>query len=46
MGKTVKKTVIEDVEDDVDKLPDSDFSNAAARVFDKRDNFKAGFLLL
>ena len=25
-GKTGKKTVIEDVEDDIDELPDSDFS--------------------
>ena len=36
--------MIEDVDDDVDELPDSDFSKAAARVFDKIDNGKAGFL--
>ena len=44
-GKTDKNTVIEDVEDDVDELPDSDFSKSAARVFDKIDNGKAGVLL-
>ena len=35
-GRTGEKTVIEDVEDDVDELPDSYFSKAAARVFDKK----------
>ena len=30
-----KNTVIEDVEYDVDKITDSDFSKAAMRVFDK-----------
>ena len=43
MGKTGKNTVIEGVEDDVDELPDSDFSKAAARLFDEIDNGKAGF---
>ena len=43
-GKTGKQTVIEDVEDDVDERPDSDFSKAAARVFDIIDNGKAGVL--
>ena len=35
---------VEDVEDDVDELPDSDFSKTAARVFDKIDNGKDGVL--
>ena len=43
-GKTGENTVIEDVEDDVDELPDSDFSKAAARVFDKIDHVKDGVL--
>ena len=43
-GKTGKKTVIEDVEDDVDELPDSDFAKAAARVFDEIDIEIAGVL--
>ena len=34
----------EDVEDDVYDLPGSSFSKAAARVFDKIDNGKAGVL--
>ena len=34
------------VEDIVYELPDSDFSNAAARVFDKLDNGKYGALPL
>ena len=34
-GNTCKKTVIEYVEDDLDELPDSKFSKATARVFDK-----------
>ena len=42
--KTGKKTVIEDVEDEVDEIPDSYFFKAAARVFDKLDNEKAGIL--
>ena len=33
------------VEDDVDEIPDSDFSKASARVFDKIDNGKYGFLI-
>ena len=44
-GKTVEKTVIEDVEDDVDELAKSYFSKAAARVFDKIYNMKDGVLL-
>ena len=39
-GSTGEKTMIEDVKDDVYELPDSDFSNAAARLFDKIDNGK------
>ena len=38
--------MIEGVEDEVDKLPDSDISKAAARVFGKTDNGKASFLPL
>ena len=34
----------EDVEDDVDELTDSDFSEDAARIFDKIDNGKDGVL--
>ena len=45
-GKTGNKTVIEDVEYDVDELPDSYFAKAAAGVFDKIDNGKAGVLPL
>ena len=36
--------MIEDVEDDVDEHPDSDFSKAAARVIYEIDNRKAGVL--
>ena len=43
-GKTGKKTVIEDVEDDIDELPDSDFSRATVRLFYEIDNVKAGLL--
>ena len=43
-GNTVKNNVVEDVEDDVDELLDSDFSKAAAIVFDKIDNGKDGVL--
>ena len=43
-GNKGKKTMIEDVEDDVDELPDSDFSKSTARVFDKIDNGKDGIL--
>ena len=32
--------MIEDVEDNVNELPDSDFSKVAAIVFDKLDNGK------
>ena len=32
--------MIEDVEDDVDELSDSDFSKAATIVFDKIDHWK------
>ena len=34
------------MEDDVDELPDSDFSKASARVFDKIDNGNYGVLIL
>ena len=40
-GNTGENTVIEYVEDDVDELPHSDFSKAAARLFDKIDHGKA-----
>ena len=43
-GKTGKKTVIEDVEDDIYEIPDSYFSKAAARVFDKIDHGKDGVI--
>ena len=36
--------MIEDAEDDVDKLPDSDFAKASARIFDKIDHGKDGVL--
>ena len=36
--------MIEDVEDDMDELPDSDFTKAAARVVDEINNGKAVFL--
>ena len=32
------------VEDDVDELPDSEFTKSATGVFDKTDNGKAGVL--
>ena len=38
--------MIEDVEDDIDEIPDSDFSKSAVRVFDKIDHVKAGVLPL
>ena len=44
MGKTGENTVIEYVEDGVDELPDSDFTKATARVFDKIDSWKDGVL--
>ena len=39
-----EKTWIEDVEDDLDKIPDSDFSKSAAIIFDKIYNGKDGVL--
>ena len=45
-GTTGKNTVVEDVEDDVDKLPYSDFAIVVAKVFDKIDNGKDGVLPL
>ena len=36
--------MIEDVEDDVYELPGSDFSKAAAIIFDKINNVKDGVL--
>ena len=36
--------MIEDLEDDVDELPGSDFPNAIARVFDEIYNWKDGVL--
>ena len=41
-GKTGKKTVIEDVEYDVEELTDSYFSKSATRVSGKIDHGKAG----
>ena len=38
--------MIEDVEDDMDELPDSDFSRATARLFYEIDNGKAVLLTL
>ena len=35
--------MIEDVEDDLDELPDSDFAKAAAIISDKIGNGKDGF---
>ena len=43
-GKTEENTVMEDVEDDINELPDSDFSKAAAREFYKIYNGKDGVL--
>ena len=43
-GKTGKKTVIENVEDDIYELPDSDLAKVAARLFDKIDNGKVRVL--
>ena len=45
-SKTGKKTVIEYLEDDVDELPDSYFSKAAAIIFYKIYCGKYGFLPL
>ena len=35
---------MEDVEDDIDEISDSDSSKATARLFDGIDNLKAGVL--
>ena len=45
-GKTYKTDVIEDVEYDSDKLPDSYSAKAVARLFDKIYHGKAGVLIL
>ena len=45
-GKTGKKTVIEDVDDDKDKVPDTDFDKSVSRVYDKIDHVKDGVLPL
>ena len=36
--------MVEDVEDDIDELPDSDFTKAVAIIFDKIDHGKDGAL--
>ena len=41
-GKTGKKTVIEDVEDDIYELTDSDYSISTVRLFYEIDNGRAG----
>ena len=43
-GKTGEKNVIEDVEDDVYEITDSDFSKATAIIFDKIYIGRDGFL--
>ena len=43
-GNIGENIVIEDVEDEVDEHPDSDFAKDAARLFDKIDNRKDGVL--
>ena len=43
-GNTGENNAVEDVEDNVDELPNSNFSKAAARVFDEIDHGKAGVL--
>ena len=45
-GKTSEKNFIEDMEDDVDELPDSYFSKDATRVFYRIYNGNIGVLLL
>ena len=45
-GNTGKNTVIEDLEDDVYEVSDSDFSKATARVFDKIDHGNYGVIPL
>ena len=42
--KTSEKTLIEDVEDELYELPDSDFVRSAARVFYKIDHSHCGVL--
>ena len=39
-----EKNVIEDVEDDVDEIPDSDFAKSTARVLDEIDNGESDVL--
>ena len=39
-GNTSEKTVTEDMEDDLDELPDLDYVKSVAIVFDKMDNKK------
>ena len=43
---TGKNNLMEDVEDDVDEISDSDISKASAKIFDKIDNGKDGVLPL
>ena len=43
-GKTYGNNLVEDVEDDIYELPDSDFPKAAAIVFDKTDHGKDGVI--
>ena len=45
-GKIGKNNLIEDAEDDLDEIPESDLPKAAARVFDKIDNGKASVVPL
>ena len=40
-GKTAENTVIEDVEEEIYELTDSDSSKSATRVFDKIDHGEA-----
>ena len=44
-GNKGKTTMIEDVEDDIDELPDSDFFKSAGRVYGNIDNSKSSVLL-
>ena len=37
--------MVEDVEDDIEELPDSDFAKASAIIFDKIDHGNDGALL-
>ena len=43
-GKIGENTVIEDMEDEVHELPDSNFSKATERVFDRIDIGKADLI--